>query len=81
MRAHSDHSAAIMITSITQCITDYQWLFSANFPPDSEAPLARKASEVGVGQRYHEVGTSLLGSPTPLWAVEDIFTKHSRQEL
>ena len=45
-----------------------------NFPLDSEAGLARKASEVRVGQRYREVGTSFLGSPTPLWVVEDIFT-------
>ena len=36
--------------------------------------MARKASEISVGQRYREVGTSFLGSPTPLWAVEGIFT-------
>ena len=36
--------------------------------------MARKASEIRVGQRYREVGTSFLGSPTPLWAVEGIFT-------
>ena len=70
LRSPSGHH----VTSITQCMLDYQWLFSANFPLDSEAALARKASEVRVGQRYREVGTSFLGSPTPLWAVEGIFT-------
>jgi hypothetical protein len=46
---------------------------SPDFPLYSEAGLARKAREVAVGQRYREVGTSFLGSPTPLWVVEDIF--------
>ena len=36
--------------------------------------MARKGSEVRAGQRYREVGTSFLGSRTPLWAVEGIFT-------
>ena len=35
--------------------------------------MARKASEIRVGQRYREVGASFLGSPTPLWAVDGIF--------